>query len=539
MYLDYGINKKVLGARVVEGSLNQTDFDQPLNQKLNTIYPNQERIENLEDRCSILEDVKADKTDVTDKYTELKNRLAAEETRSINYDAKLQSELDAEIQRAQNAETRLVQDLEAEVNRATSTETANKQELQTNIDNEAASRIREDNALSNRINEEIDRAEAQETELQQSISEEAQRAKAAEERETGARKAEDQKLQDQIDAINSKSDVVDVVGTKQELLDYTKPITDNDIVKVLRDESQNNATAYYRYVGSSAEHTWVFIGTQGPYYTEAEADSRFVNREVTINGHALTSNIRLRHEDIDGNPTIGDARITITKNNVELNHFNLNDTTDTRIDIYVPTKLSEFTDDLGTTPTHSHSQYDTIEGVNAKVAELNASIDLKANKSDVYTTTDTDALLQTERDARVAEDQRLDEAKQNKLIPGDNIILDGDKISAKDTYYYPGNGITFDEYSGHTDAKSISVDTSLLTLSFENVTGNPTDNVALNKELESKATKTELNTQVAALDVDIKQEARTRAEADTAIDRRLSNLDARDITVEDELIVVN
>lgn len=54
-------------------------------------------------------------------------------------------------------------------------------------------------------------------------------------------------LQEQIDAISSASDVVDVLGTYDELMAYdTSHLKDNDIVKVLLDRTHNDAISYYR-----------------------------------------------------------------------------------------------------------------------------------------------------------------------------------------------------------------------------------------------------------------------------------------------------
>lgn len=81
-------------------------------------------------------------------------------------------------------------------------------------------------------------------------------------------------LQSQIDAITSKSDVVDVVGTYAELQVYdTSKLHNNDIVKVLVDETRSNAITYYRW--SSQTTTWTYVGSQGPFYTKSEANSTF------------------------------------------------------------------------------------------------------------------------------------------------------------------------------------------------------------------------------------------------------------------------
>lgn len=97
------------------------------------------------------------------------------------------------------------------------------------------------------------------------------------EEETVARVEADADLQDQIDKIKAASDVVDVVATYADLVAYdTSHLTEDDIVKVLKDESRYNATTYYRWSNS----TWNFIGGVGPYYTQTETD-RLLNTEAT------------------------------------------------------------------------------------------------------------------------------------------------------------------------------------------------------------------------------------------------------------------
>lgn len=92
--------------------------------------------------------------------------------------------------------------------------------------------------------------------------------------EASARELADTNLQGQIDAITSASDVVDVVGTYSELQAYdTQHLKDNDIVKVLVDETHDNAITYYRWTHSTTPYSWIFIGSQGPFYTKAESDT--------------------------------------------------------------------------------------------------------------------------------------------------------------------------------------------------------------------------------------------------------------------------
>lgn len=94
--------------------------------------------------------------------------------------------------------------------------------------------------------------------------------------ETGARTAADTNLQNQINTIVAASDVKDIVGTKTELDNYdTSTLGNNDIIKVLQDSTQNDATTYYRWNTSTSAFT--LIGSEGPYYTKSE-----VNNLITL-----------------------------------------------------------------------------------------------------------------------------------------------------------------------------------------------------------------------------------------------------------------
>lgn len=104
--------------------------------------------------------------------------------------------------------------------------------------------------------------------------------------EKTARENADNNLQGQIDAISASSDVVDIVGTYQDLLNYdTSKLGDNDIIKVLQDSTHNNAVSYYRW--KKQQSTWLYIGSEGPFYTKSEADSTFVAK---VQGKGLSTN---------------------------------------------------------------------------------------------------------------------------------------------------------------------------------------------------------------------------------------------------------
>lgn len=119
-------------------------------------------------------------------------------------------------------------------------------------------------------------------------------------------------LQTQIDAITSASDVFDVVGTYAQLQAYdTSTVPVNDIIKVLQDETRNNAMTYYRWSGSA----WVFIGSEGPYYTVAETDSTFATK-AELPGIATASQVGLVKPDgvtlqVDANGALSSALPTV------------------------------------------------------------------------------------------------------------------------------------------------------------------------------------------------------------------------------------
>ena len=99
-------------------------------------------------------------------------------------------------------------------------------------------------------------------------------------------------LQQQIDAITASSDVKDIVGTYAALQAYdTSTLGNNDIIKVLQDETQDDETTYYRW--STTTETFTLIGAEGPYYTKSEADATFVPQTRTVNGQALSSDITI------------------------------------------------------------------------------------------------------------------------------------------------------------------------------------------------------------------------------------------------------
>lgn len=215
--------------------------------------------------------------------------------------------------------------------------------------------------------------------IRQAIVDETNRALAAEKvlqeninTEASTRENADKNLQTQIDAINARKDVVDVVGTIEELEAYdTSSLTELDIVKVLSDSTQADRQSYYRWV----EGSWVYIGSDAASYTKAEIDYKV---------DVLNASIDLK------------ANITDVNNEIEI----LN----TRIDNEVSTLNTR---------------------IDNEVSTLNDSIDLKADASNVYTKDEIVGLL----DKASADVDELLTHKQDKIAITE---LDKDKVLSND-----------------------------------------------------------------------------------------------------------
>lgn len=99
--------------------------------------------------------------------------------------------------------------------------------------------------------------------------------------EATIRQNADNNLQSQIDGITASSDVKDIVGTYADLQDYdTSTLSDNDIIKVLQDETHQDETTYYRWNSTTQEFT--LIGEEGPYYTKAQTDVLLQDKQDTL-----------------------------------------------------------------------------------------------------------------------------------------------------------------------------------------------------------------------------------------------------------------
>lgn len=129
------------------------------------------------------------------------------------------------------------------------------------IDGEATLRENADTALGDRIDGEITNRTNADDALGTRID-----------NEILARQGGDNNLQTQIDAITSKSDVVDVVADYASLQAYdTQHLGNNDVIKVLDDETHDDAQTYYRW--NKTAGTWSYIGSEAPYYSKGQMDT--------------------------------------------------------------------------------------------------------------------------------------------------------------------------------------------------------------------------------------------------------------------------
>lgn len=204
------------------------------------------------------------------------------------------------------------------------------------------------------------------------------------ESETNAREIADSGLQEQIDAIAASSDVVDIVGTYAALQAYdTSTLSANDIIKVLTDETRDDAITYYRWTGSA----WTYVGAEGPFYTKAETDAIFTPMSRTVNGKALTTDIALTAQDVGALPdstvipTVNDATLTIQKNGTTVGTFTANSATNQTANITVPVDTSDLNNDGDGQSPFATEDYVDINGGKIDTIEVNGVEQQIVNKT--------------------------------------------------------------------------------------------------------------------------------------------------------------
>lgn len=138
------------------------------------------------------------------------------------------------------------------------------------------------------------------------------------------RQAADNVLQGEIDDIKNSPDVVDIVATYAALQAYdTSKLGDNDIVRVLQDETHDGQSTYYRWNKQSS--TWTYIGAVGDYYTKGQVDTLLADKQ-----DELTAGANISIAQVDNDLVISATNTTYTAGtNVSISSGNVISATDT------------------------------------------------------------------------------------------------------------------------------------------------------------------------------------------------------------------
>lgn len=209
--------------------------------------------------------------------------------------------------------------------------------------------------------------------------------------EVSARENADVNLQNQIDSIVASSDVVDIVGTYADLQNYdTSKLGDNDIIKVLDDSTHNDATSYYRWKKHTS--TWQYIGSEGPYYTKGQADELLNGKVDKVQGKGLSENdftnaLKTKLDGIESGAQVNKLESIKVNGSTQI-------ITDKSVDISVPTKTSQISNDSGYITkdvnnltnyykkTETYTQAETNTLLNAKENTSNKVTSLSSSSTD-------------------------------------------------------------------------------------------------------------------------------------------------------------
>lgn len=283
--------------------------------------------------------------------------------------------------------------------------------------------------------------------------------------EAELREAADQEIWTEIETIEASSDVVDVVGTYAELEAYdTSKLKDNDLIKVLADETRDDAITYYRW--STATDTFTYVGAEGPYYTASEVDTLLGGKQNTL---TAGSNIQINGDTISatdttysvfsvGNnglvpaPTAGDANKALKGDGTwgevasgTIFYMNASESGATR-HLYKSSDMTGLATMQDIIDANEEGQV---------IVRISTAVD-PASYSDMYlqnayvATGDYQMIFLDNRfyygfDTTLTSDNTFSFSKrelQDKLTAGSNITISGNSISATDTTYTHFTGAT-------------------------------------------------------------------------------------------------
>lgn len=179
-------------------------------------------------------------------------------------------------------------------------------------------------------------------------------------------------------------------------LSDTPYISNEQISIKFRNNQGGTSTKVFTLNQASAATIDIYNPTK---LSEFENDSGFLTEHQSLVDYAKTADLAKvatsgSYNDLTNKPTIGDGEISISYRNstggTTSNRFTLNDTMAHKIDIYTPTKLSEFTNDTNyATQDYVDQEVNTVkEAIPTKVSDLENDEELYINitgTNDTYT----------------------------------------------------------------------------------------------------------------------------------------------------------
>lgn len=285
--------------------------------------------------------------------------------------------------------------------------------------------------------------------------------------EAELRETADQEIWTEIETIEASSDVVDVVGTYAELQQYdTSKLKDNDIIKVLADETRDDAITYYRW--STTTETFTYVGAEGPYYTASETDTLLSGKQdkliagtnitIAADGKTISATDTTYNVFSVGNnglvpaPTAGDANKALKGNGTwgevasgTIFYMNASESGATR-HLYKSSDMTGLATMQDIIDANEEGQV---------IVRISTAVD-PASYSDMYlqnayvATGDYQMIFLDNRfyygfDTTLTSDSTFSFSKrelQDKLTAGTNVQINGNTISATDTTYTHFTGAT-------------------------------------------------------------------------------------------------
>lgn len=287
--------------------------------------------------------------------------------------------------------------------------------------------------------------------------------------ERTARENADNSLQNQIDAITVSSDVVDVVSTYQDLVDYdTQHIKANDIIKVMQDSTHDNAISYYRWVIVNHVGSWEYVGSEGPYYTKSETDTLLNAKQntlvsgqniKTINNESLLGegNINIQsggtsdYTDLTNKPKINNVELVGNKTLNDLgiqpvgNYALESDMTEAQNDIDHLSKVSNLFEKITGTGTSV-----TLNDTSNTIMKLNLDTTTSSQEDtptpdspqDIHTVSGDNSIKVVNKNFAYLKDGTYTKENDTAIINNNLITLNTSSSTGSNSYFSFGNGYT-------------------------------------------------------------------------------------------------